>query len=165
LIAVARTAARPDSVPAGRDTFSPAERGIALRILLRPSATLFAISVFSLVVATVALWTALAPWIGGWRATPATLAFAAAGALGVVAWRRRQPRVIEIGTDGIRAFSSGGARVANGPLTGCAQWGALLLVLVVGAGRSRRVLWVAADAVSAASFRELAVRARSAAGL
>ena len=164
MIPVARTAARPDSVPAGRDTFSPAERGIALRILLRPSATLFAIFVCSLIVATVALWTALAPWIGGWRATPATLAFAAAGALGVVAWRRGQPRVIEIGTGGIRAFGRGGARVAEGPLAGCARWGASLLVLVVGVGRPRRVLFVAADATSAASFRELAVRARSAAG-
>ena len=120
--------------------------------------------VCSLLVASVALWTALAPWIGGWRAAPAVLAFAAAGALRGAAWCRAQPRIVEIGSDDVRALDCNGVEVAKGPLTGCAQWGTLLLVLTVGAARRRRVLFVAADAVPAAAFRELAVRGRCVAG-
>jgi len=129
---------------------------------MRPSAALAAIVVLGLTVATAALWTALAPRIGGWQAVPATLAFAAAGALGFAAWLRKQPRTLEIRPDGVRAYARRGECVASGPLTGCAQWGASLLVLAVGVGRARRTLLVAADAICADSFRELAVRGRCA---
>jgi len=132
--------------------------------MLCPSTTLLAVPACCLLIATAALWTTLAPWLGGWRATPAALAFAAAGALCVAAWCRRQPRVVQIGPDGVRAFSQDGTLVAGGPLTGYSQWGVSLLVLAVGAGRQRRVLFVAADGVPAGAFRELAVTARDAAG-
>jgi hypothetical protein len=131
---------------------------------LLPSATLFAILVCSLVVATAALWTTLAPWIGSLRAMPAALAFVAAGALCVAAWWRAQPRAIEFAADGIRAFDRNGACIASGLVTGCVQWGASLLVLSVGATPQRRVLFVAADAVAAGSFREIAVLGRCAKG-
>ncbi|HEY1609160.1 MAG TPA: hypothetical protein VGG24_07825 [Paraburkholderia sp.] len=163
MISPIRTAASP-VCPASRDTFPPAERTSALRITLCPSATLLAMLVCSLIVATAALWATLAPWIGGWHALPATLAFAAAGALRVASWHRAQPRVVEIGPDGIRAYSDNGARLAGGSLTGCSQWGTSLLVLAIGAARSRRMLFIAADAVSSDALRELAVRGRCAAG-
>jgi MYXO-CTERM domain-containing protein len=164
LILLARTAVRPDHGLAGRDPSSPAAHGDVLRLSLRPSATLLAVLTASLFVASAALWTALVPWIGGWQAVPATLAFAAAGALRAVAWCRAQPCFLEIGTDGVRTRSHDGATTANGPLTGCSQWGASLLVLAVGTARQRRRVFVAADAVSVESFRELAVRGRSATG-
>ena len=163
MISLTRRAAAP-ARPASRDSLSGAERAGALRVSLRPSTALFIVVAGSLAIAAAALWTALAPWIGGWRAVPATLAFAAAGALSVAAWRRTQPRVIEIGPDHIRAFARDGACVASGPLVGCSQWGAALLVLSVGTARQRRVLIVAADAAPAEAFRELAVRGRCAAG-
>jgi len=163
LIALTRTATGPDH-PAGRDTLSPAGRGSALRVLLRPSATVCALLAVSLVVASAALWTALAPLLGGWRAVPPTLAFAAAGMLGALAWRRAQPRVIEIGPDCIRAFTRDGVSIASGPLTAGSQWGASLLLLTVGTAARRRTLLIASDALPAASFRALAVRARCAAG-
>lgn len=135
-----------------------------IRLSLCPSAALLANLVCSLLVATAALWTTLAPWIGDGRAVPAILAFAAAGALRAVAWYRAQPLSLEIGTDGVRAYAHDGSHVASGPLTGCSQWGASLLVLVIGDARQRRRLCVAADALSAQAFRELAVRGRCAAG-
>jgi hypothetical protein len=123
-----------------------------------------AILVFSLLIAAAALWTTLTSSIGVLRAIPATLAFAAAAALRILTWRRSQPAVIEIGANGVQALARDGTTVACGPLTGYSQWGASLLVLAVGARRQRRALFVAADALSAESFRELAVRARSAVG-
>ncbi|PXW26546.1 hypothetical protein [Paraburkholderia caballeronis] len=164
MISLPRTAAAPAGPGGGRDSLSPAGRSGAPRISLRPSATLVVFPVVSLLVAAAALWTALAPWLGGWRAAPATLAFAAAAGLGAVAWCRRQPHSIEIGPDGVEAFARDGARLASGRLTGCAQWGGALLVLAVGVGRSRRTLLVAADAIAPEAFRELAVRGCCASG-
>lgn len=117
-----------------------------------------------LLVACAAFQTALAPWLGAWRAAPAVLALGAAGGLGFVAWCRAQPAFIEIGTDRFAAFARSGACLADGRLIGASQWGAALLALVVEEGARRKTLLIAADSVDAETFRVLAVTARSAAG-
>jgi hypothetical protein len=114
--------------------------------------------------AAAAVWTALAPWLGAARAVPPTLAFLAACGLSAAAWRRRQPAVIEIGPDSFSAYSRTGARLFQGRLSGASQWGSMLLALSVEGGARRATVLVAADALGRAAFRELAVRARCAAG-
>lgn len=116
-----------------------------------------------LIVSTMAMHTGLSPWLGTWKAWPLTLAFAAASVLATAAWRRRQPRFIELDTQGantLTIFAQDGTRVADGRLAGCAQWGGWLLVLAVETAGRRRTLLVAADTVTRAAFRELAVRGR-----
>ncbi|MBN3810360.1 hypothetical protein [Paraburkholderia sp. Ac-20347] len=131
---------------------------------MRASWTMRAALLLGLLVACAAFQTALAPWLGAWRAAPAVLALGAAGGLGFVAWCRAQPAFIEIGTDRFAAFARSGACLADGRLIGASQWGAALLALVVEEGARRKTLLIAADSVDAETFRVLAVTARSAAG-
>ncbi|MFP6558490.1 hypothetical protein WJ542_09205 [Paraburkholderia sp. B3] len=114
--------------------------------------------------ATAAVWTALAPWFGPARAVPPALAILAACGLSVAAWRRRQPAALEIGPDSFATYSNAGACLFQGRLTGASQWGSALLALSVQDAARRATVLVAADAVGRAAFRELAVRARCAAG-
>jgi hypothetical protein len=150
--------------PVGRDPASFSRREGVPRISLRPSLTLLFILAAGIGMATASVWTVLAPWLGALRAIPLTLAFLAACCLAVAAWRRSQPASIEIGPDSFVAYSRGGARLLQGHLAGASQWGASLLALAVRAGKRRATLLVAADAIKPEAFRELAVRARCAAG-
>ncbi|WP_052420931.1 protein YgfX [Paraburkholderia ferrariae] len=156
-------AAAPAS-PAGRDPLFDTRRPGAPRIPLRPSLALHFALASGAGVAAAAVWTALAPWLGIWRALPLVLAFVAACGLSAAAWRRTQPAVIEIGPDSFAAYSREGVRLLEGRLTGAAQWGGSLLALAVKAGARRATVLVAADAVGREAFRALAVRARCAAG-
>ncbi|MFT0169129.1 hypothetical protein ACLKMY_08890 [Paraburkholderia mimosarum] len=164
MIAYDATAAAPDS-PAGRlPPGFPSRRTSAPLLPLRPSLALQVLVAASLGLATAAVQTALAPWLGAWRALPLTLAFFATGALAAAAWRRSQPAFLEIGPDFLAAYARDGACLATGRLAGASQWGAWLLALVVEQGARRTTVLIAADAIAPASFRALAVRARSAAG-
>ena len=166
MIPIDETAAAPahSHAPAGRAPACLPRRANAPRLVLRPSVALQLLVAVGLGVATAAVHTALAPWLGAWRAFPLTLAFFATGALAVAAWRRSQPAVLEIGPDFLAAYSRDGGCVTSGRLAGASQWGAWLLALVVEQGARRTTLLIAADAVAPGIFRTLAVRARSAAG-
>ncbi|MCX5543709.1 hypothetical protein M3A49_30180 [Paraburkholderia sp. CNPSo 3076] len=142
----------------------PSRRAGAPLLSLRPSRALQLLVAAGLGMAAAAVYTTLAPWFGAWQAFPVTLAFLATGGLAAAAWRRKQPAFLEIGSDFLAAWSRDGACLAAGRLAGASQWGAWLLALVVEQGARRTTILVAADAISAESFRTLAVRARSAAG-
>lgn len=114
--------------------------------------------------ATAAVWTTLAPWLGALRAMPLAFAFLVACGLAAAAWRRNQPAGIEIGPDSFVAYSRDGGRLLQGRLAGASQWGGSLLALAVETGARRATVLVAADALGREAFRELAVRARCAAG-
>lgn len=160
------TAAAPAQLhaPAGRAPAFLPRRAAAPRLSLRPSLALQLLVAAGLGMATAAVYTTLAPWLGAWRALPAVLAFLATGALAAAAWRRRQPAFLEIGPDSLAAYARDGACLASGRLAGASQWGAWLLALVVEQGARRTTLLIAADALPAQAFHTLAVRARSAAG-
>ena len=163
MIATSDTAAEP-GLPAGRDTILDARRIRAPRIALRPSWALQALLLAGVLIAAVAFYTTIAPWLGAWRALPPALALGAAGWLAFATWRRVQPAFIEIGTDRFAAFAGTGACLADGRLLGASQWGAALLALVVEEGVRRKTLLIAADSIDAETFRILAVSARSASG-
>ncbi|WP_413213909.1 protein YgfX [Paraburkholderia kururiensis] len=130
------------------------------RIALRPSGGL-QIAVFCFIaVAVAAVHTSLAPWLGGWRALPLSLAVLALLALVSAALRRGAPAAIEIGPDAVSAFDRRGVRVAQGLIAASSQWGAWLLVLVLASGRRRYSLVIPADALHPDAFRELSVIAR-----
>ncbi|WP_156954412.1 protein YgfX [Paraburkholderia acidipaludis] len=131
---------------------------------MRLSPTLFCVLAAGIAAATAAVWTALSPWFGAARAVPPALAILAACGLSVVAWCRRQPTALEIGPDSFVTYSRAGARLFQGRLMGASQWGSALLALSVQGEAGRATVLVAADAVGRAAFRELAVRARCAAG-
>ncbi|WP_322033704.1 hypothetical protein [Paraburkholderia sp. J76] len=158
------TAAAPN-ISAGRVSPAfPSRRAGAPLLSLRFSLALQLVVAAGLGVATAAVHTTLAPWLGAWQTLPVTLAFVATGGLAAAAWRRRQPAFLEIGPDFLAAYSRDGACLAAGRIAGASQWGAWLLALVVEQGARRTTILVAADAVPADIFRTLAVRARSAAG-
>jgi hypothetical protein len=152
------------ATPASRDSAFPSRHDDAPRIPLRPSLALLLAQAIGIGMATASVWTVLAPRLGALHAIPPALAFLAACCVALAAWRRTQPAVIEIGPDSFVAYSRDGARLFQGRLAGAAQWGASLLALAVQAGKRRATVLVAADAIGAEAFRELAVRARSAAG-
>jgi hypothetical protein len=98
---------------------------------------------------------AAAAWLGA--VTFATLA------LRWVAHERKQPAALEIAPDGVTAFDAAGKTVLHARIAGCTQWTHRLLVLAIAPHGGRATpLILAADALSAESFRELAVRARHA---
>jgi hypothetical protein len=94
----------------------------------------------------------------------AAAAFAALG-LSFVRYERAQPALLELTAEGVAAYDSAGRPLLQGRIVGAAQWARLLLVLAVQGADGRRptAFVVAADAVDAAAFRELAVRGRHAA--
>jgi len=148
----------------------PVARAAASRlIVLRHSITLQGLLAAWLIVTSAAVYTGLLRWLGAGSAGALTLAFAATGMLAAVGWWRKQPRFIELAPPGadphphtLTVFAHDGACVAHGRLAGCAQWGGWLLALAIDGedGRRPRTVLVAADALTRAAFRELAVRGR-----
>ncbi|MFT4064408.1 hypothetical protein [Paraburkholderia sp.] len=157
----------PEAATLGRATQRIAlRRSLALRV---------ALGAFVLI-ATLAVYTCLAPHLGAWRAVPLTLAVAALLALCAARHDAAQPVALQIGRDEISAWNEAGTLLARGGVAGCAQWSGLLLVLALEPeGRRKRaqmrvprgcarILLLPADALPAAVFRELSVLGRRAAG-
>ena len=117
-------------------------------------------------VCTCAVHVAFAPRAGAGPAAWFALATFAALALRVLAYERAQPASLALTPDGLVAFDALGRPARSGRIVGLLQWTRWLLVLRIaphGPGR-RWSLVVAADALPAEPFRELAVRARSTTG-
>ena len=137
-----------------------APRRIALRrsFLVRLASFCFAL------VCTAAVHFTAAAHLGAIAAVwLAAAAFAALG-LSYVRYERGQPALLELTADGIAGYDSAGRTLLQGRIVGAAQWAEWLLVLAVAGADGRRPtrLVVAADALNAAAFRELAVRGRHA---
>jgi hypothetical protein len=145
------------------DTSCPANasRHIALRhsIAVRAATLAFAL------IAAVAVHCVVLP--RGGDVAAAMLAAATFGALALAALvrERRQPAALSLEPDGIAAYCRSGGLLLRGRIAGCAQWAdRLLLIAVMPHGGARAApLVIAADALPAEAFRELAVRARYAA--
>ncbi|MGF6738576.1 hypothetical protein [Paraburkholderia atlantica] len=127
-------------------------------------------------IATLAVYTCLAPRLGAWQAAPLTLAVAALLALCAARHDAAQPAALHIATGEISAWNHAGELLARGRVVGCAQWSSRLLVLALEPegdrrrgllrappGRARSLL-LAADALPPNIFRELSVLGRRAAG-
>ncbi|MCC8394977.1 hypothetical protein LJ656_20505 [Paraburkholderia sp. MMS20-SJTR3] len=154
--------------------------GTTQRIALRRSFSLrVALGVFVLI-ATLAVYTGLAPELGAWRAIPLTFASAMLLALCAARYDAAQPAALRFGSGELSAWNRAGVLLAQGRVVGCAQWSGRLLVLALepadrspriraawpsrrAQGRSRTVL-LTADALPATVFRELSVLGRHAAG-
>jgi hypothetical protein len=118
-----------------------------------------------MLVATSAVYVCLASHLGAWQAVPLTLAVSAALALGALRYDRTQPAALRIGPHGVSVWGRSGVLLAQGRVAGCSQWSGRLLVLAVAPEQGRlRTLLLAADAVPASTFRELAVLGRRGAG-
>jgi hypothetical protein len=133
-------------------------------ITLRRSVTVRGATVAFILVALAAVQACLAGWLGALQAAPATLAVLASLMLG--AWRhwRTEPGAIKIGPDGLTVWNRAGQMLAQGHIAGCSQWSGRLLILALADARGRsRALLIAADALCADAFRELAVLGRRAA--
>ena len=138
-----------------------ASRRIALRRSVAVRAATFAFAL----VAALALGSVVLP--RGGDAAAVALAAATFGALtlAALAHERRQPAALGLEPDGVVAYDRAGGVVLRGRIAGCAQWADRLLMMAVlphGGARAAPLL-VAADALPAEAFRELAVRARHAA--
>jgi hypothetical protein len=135
------------------------------RIALRRSLAVRLISLCFALVCTAAVHFTVATHLGALAAVwLAAAAFAALG-LSFVRYERGQPALLELTAEGMAAYDHAGRALLQGRIVGAAQWAERLLVLAVaGADGSRpKTVVVAADAVDAAAFRELAVRGRHAA--
>ncbi|MFM0041579.1 protein YgfX [Paraburkholderia sediminicola] len=123
-----------------------------------------ALGVFVLI-ATLAAYICFASHLGTWQAVPLALSVLALLTLCAVKHERAQPVALKIGPDGLSAWDRGGSLLMQGRIAGCSQWSGRLLVLalVPDQGRSRTLL-LAADALPAPVFRELAVLGRHGAG-
>jgi hypothetical protein len=148
--------------PREHDTFytAGAPRRIALSRSVAVRAATFA---FALVVA-LAVRGVIAPLAGDSAAVALGAAVFGALALAACAHERRQAAVLYLEPDGIAAYGRCGALIVRGRFAGYTQWANRLLVIAVTPhGGARAVpLLVAADALPAEAFRELAVRARHA---
>jgi hypothetical protein len=146
---------------AGLDCQAGAPRRIVLRrsVSVRLSSLAFALVCAGAVHFTVAAHFGLigALWL-------AAAALAALG-LSFLRYERGQPSLLELTPEGLAAFDGSGRSLFQGRIVGVAQWAERWLVLAVARGNARRpkAFIVAADAVDAAAFRELAVRGRHAA--
>ena len=129
-----------------------------------------------MLIASLAVYTCLAPRLGAWQAAPLTLAVAALLALCAARHDAAQPVALQIALGEISAWNRAGALLARGRVVGCAQWSDHLLVLTVASGRARsrgpalrpygraRTMLLAADTLPPTVFRELSVLGRRAAG-
>jgi hypothetical protein len=147
-----------------REHDTPDTAGASRRIeLSRSVAVRAATFAFALVVA-LAVRGVIAPLAGDSAAVALGAAVLGVLALAAVARERRQAAVLYIEPDGIAAYGPCGALIVRGRFAGCMQWADRLLMIAVSPhGGSRAVpLLVAADALPADAFRELAVRARHA---
>jgi hypothetical protein len=132
--------------------------------LARSAAVRAATFAFALL-AALAVHGVATPRSGGAAGLALAAATFAALTLAAVAHERRRPAALSLEADGIAVYDASGRMSLRGRIAGCAQWASLILLIVVmphDGTRASRVL-VAADAVSADAFRELAVRARHAA--
>jgi hypothetical protein len=139
--------------------------GAPQRIALRRSVAIWAAMGVFVVTATLAVFACLAPHLGAWQAVPLTLAVWALLALCALRYERTRPVALKIGPDDLSVWGRTGAPMAQGRIAGCSQWsgGLLILALMPEQGRSRTLL-LAADALPAPIFRELAVLGRRGAG-
>ncbi|HEX7682078.1 MAG TPA: hypothetical protein VF446_00810 [Trinickia sp.] len=130
---------------------------------LRRSPSVRLVSLAFALVCTAAVHFTVAAHLGALDAL--WLAAAAFATLGVsfVRYERRQPRQLELSPEGVACYDDAGRALFQGRIVGAAQWAERLLVLAVAGADARRptALIVAADAVDAAVFRELAVRGRN----
>lgn len=132
--------------------------------LLRSVAMRAALGVFILI-ATLAVYTCFASHLGAWQAAPLTLAVWALLTLCAIKHEHAQPVALKIGPDGLSAWNRAGRLLAQGRIAGCSQWSGRLLVLALAPEHGRtRTLLLAADALPASVFRELAVLGRRGAG-
>lgn len=141
------------------------DRGAPRRVALRRSRTVRLAALSSGCVCVAAVHSAAAAHLGAIDAL--WLAAAAVAALGAsfVRYERRQPVRLELTSDAVAGYDRTGRRLFQGRIVGVSQWAERLLVLAVAGAETRRAstFVVAADAVDAAAFRALAVRARHAA--
>ncbi|ASW00350.1 hypothetical protein CJU94_10405 [Paraburkholderia aromaticivorans] len=123
-----------------------------------------ALAVFVLT-ATSAVFACLASHLGASQAVPLTLVIWAWLTLCALRYERARPVALKIGAHGLSLWGRTGALLAQGRITGCSQWSGRLLILALRPeqGRSRTLL-LAADALPAPVFRELAVLGRRGAG-
>ncbi len=148
-----------------RATGPDVEAGTPRRIALRRSLSVRLASLaFALVCAAAVHFTAtahLGPIDALWLAGAALAAFG----LSFLRYERAQPTLLELTSEGLAAFDGAGRALFQGRIVGVAQWAERWLVLAVAGADARRpkAFIVAADAVDAAAFRELAVRGRHAA--
>ncbi len=136
-----------------------------LSIALSRSAAVRAATLAFALLAALAVHSIVMPRGGAAAAVALAAATFAALALAAVAHERRQPGALSLEPDGVAVYDRSGRMLLRGRIAGCAQWASLLLVIAVmphGGMRAARLL-VAADALPADAFRELAVRARHAA--
>ncbi len=118
-----------------------------------------------ILIATLAAYRCFAAHLGAWQAVPLTFAVWALLMLCAVKHEHAQPVALKIGPDGLFAWDRAGGLLTQGRIAGCSQWSGRLLVLALAPdhGRSRTLL-LAADALPAPVFRELAVLGRHGAG-
>ncbi|MFM0203925.1 hypothetical protein PQR53_29170 [Paraburkholderia fungorum] len=111
--------------------------------------------------ATLAAYTCFASHLRGSQVVPLTLAVWAFLTLCAIKHEHAQPVALKIGPDGLSVWNRTGSLLMQGRIAGCSQWSGRLLVLALAPdhGRSRTLL-LAADALPAFVFRELAVLGR-----
>ncbi|WP_321207435.1 protein YgfX [Paraburkholderia domus] len=158
-----RQSKTPACPPVSLESATPG--GAPQRITLRRSVFMRAALGAFVLIATLAAYTCFTSHLGAWQAVPLTLAVWALLMLCAVKHEHAQPVALKIGPDGLSAWSRGGNLLAQGRIAGCSQWSGRLLVLALmpDHGRSRTLL-LAADALPASVFRELAVLGRRGAG-
>ncbi|RKE34874.1 hypothetical protein B0G76_0903 [Paraburkholderia sp. BL23I1N1] len=116
-------------------------------------------------IATLAAYTSFASHLGAWQAAALTFAVWALLTLHAAKHEHAQPVALKIGPDGLSAWNRTGGLLTQGRIAGCSQWSGRLLVLALVPDHGRpRTLLLAADALPAAVFRELALLGRRGAG-
>src|ERR1700744_5890305 len=142
------------------------------RIALRRSVALRAALGVFVLIAIFAVHSCLASHLDTWRVARSTLAVAALLVLCAARYDAAQPRVLQIGRDGLSVWNEAGVLLAQGRVVGCAQWSGLLLSLVLqpegrrtdarltGFRARAHTLLLPADALPAPVFRELSVLGR-----
>jgi hypothetical protein len=133
--------------------------------MLRRSLALGAATLAFALVAALGVYAALAPLVGAGAAFVLSVTCYAALLLAARAQGCGRALALGIESGSIAVYDHEGGIVSRGPIVGCTQWANCLLVIAIRpVGRTRLAsLVVAADALDAETFRELAVRARHAA--
>jgi hypothetical protein len=136
---------------------------VVQRITLRRSATLVGAATAFILIASVALFSALAPRVGTLHSIVFASVAAAMLVLAALGDARNRPRALKIGPDGLSAWNAASKLLVRGQIVGCAQWSdRLLVVALAGENGHRRSLVIAADMLPADLFRQLSVDARRA---
>lgn len=133
--------------------------------MLRRSVAMCAALGAFVLMATGATYICFASHLGVWQAVPLTFAVWALLTLCAVKHEHAQPVALKIGPDGLSIWNRAGSLLTQGRIAGCSQWSGRLLVLTLAPDHGRaRTLLLAADALPASVFRELAVLGRRGAG-